>query len=177
MAFLYGLGAKTKMQKMLLISIKVIRFLLRIPPWDSVLGKFIELKVGTVFEYHIYELFNFSLAQIRNGFQNLTIGIQQRQTRNVKYNIWNFSGKNDMLDSRAKILMNALRKWGVLPSDKLICEKDDKQFEKWFHQTSDLYIFENGEVTNLICRYPKVLVMVYLITRSRFSRKVSLIFC
>ena len=40
-----------------------------------------------------------------------------------------------MLDSRAKILMNALRKWGVLSSDKMICEMDDKQFETWYHQT------------------------------------------
>ena len=55
-----------------------------------------------------------------------------------------------MLDRRAIILMNALRKWGVLPSDKIICEKDDKQFEKWYHQTSDLYIFGNGELTKLI---------------------------
>ena len=73
-----------------------------------------------------------------------------------------------MICSRAIILMNALRKWGVLPSDKMICEMDDKQFEKWYHQTSDRYIFENREVTNLICRYPKTLGMVYLITRSRF---------
>ena len=34
--------------------------------------------------------------------------------------------------------MNALRKWGVLPSDKFISQMDDKQFEKWYHQTSDL---------------------------------------
>ena len=78
---LYGLGAETKLQK-----------ILRLPPWASVLGKLNELKIGTVFEYHIYEQFKFSLAQIRIGFQNLTIGIQQRQTRNVSCNIWNFSG-------------------------------------------------------------------------------------
>ena len=89
------------------------------------------------------------MAQIRNGFQNLTIGIQQRQTRNVSFNNWNCLGKNDMLDSRAIILMNALRKWGVLPSDKMICGVDDKQFEKWYHQTPDLYFFGNGELTNL----------------------------
>ena len=125
---LYGLGAKTKLQKILLVQKKLIRIALRLPPWASVLGKFNELKIGTVVEYHIYELFKFALAQIRNGFQNLTIGIQQRHTRNVSFNIWNFSEKNDMLDQRAIILMNALCKWGVLPSDKMICEMDDKQF-------------------------------------------------
>ena len=46
-----------------------------------------------------------------------------------------------MLDFRAILLMNALRKWGVLPSNKIMCEMDDKQFEKWYHQTSDLYFF------------------------------------
>ena len=35
-----------------------------------------------------------------------------------------------MLDCRAIILKNALRKWGVLPPDKMICEIDDTQFEK-----------------------------------------------
>ena len=51
--------------------------------------------------------------------------------------------------------MNALRNWGVLPSDKMICEKDDKQFEKWYHRTSDLYVFGNGELTKLIYKNPK----------------------
>ena len=69
------------------------------PSWASVLGKFKKLKIGTVFEYHIYELFKFSLRQIKNGFPNLTIGTQQRQTRNVSFNDWNFSETNDMLDS------------------------------------------------------------------------------
>ena len=55
-----------------------------------------------------------------------------------------------MLDSRAIILMNSFCKWGVLPWDKMICEMDDKQFEKWYHQTSDLYIFGNGDPTKLI---------------------------
>ena len=144
------IGSENKAAENPTSSEKLIRIALRLPPWASVLGKFNELKIGTVFEYHIYELFKFSLAQIRNGFQNLTIGIQQRHTRNVSFNVWNFSEKNDMLDQRAIILMNALRKWGVLPSDKMICEMDDKQFEKWYHKTSDLYIFENGELTKLI---------------------------
>ena len=47
---LYGLGAKTKLQKILLVQKKLIRFALRLPPWASVLGKFHELKIGTVFE-------------------------------------------------------------------------------------------------------------------------------
>ena len=38
-----------------------------------------------------------------------------------------------MLDSRARLLMNALRKWGVIPSDVMICEMHDKPFEKWYH--------------------------------------------
>ena len=46
--------------------------------------------------------------------------------------------------------MNALHKGDVLPSDKLICEMDDRQFEKWYHQISDLYIFGNGELMKLI---------------------------
>ena len=55
-----------------------------------------------------------------------------------------------MPDQRAIILMNTLRKWGVLLSDKMICEMDNKQFGKWYHQTSDLFIFGNGEFTKLI---------------------------
>ena len=58
---LYGFGAKTKLQKILLVQKKLIRIALRLPPWASVLGKFNELKIGTVFEYHIYELFKFAL--------------------------------------------------------------------------------------------------------------------
>ena len=90
---LYGLGAKAKVQRILITQKKLIRIGLRLLPWTSVLGKVNELKIGTVFEYHLYELFKFSLAQIRKGFQNLTIGIQQRQTRNVSFIIWNFSKK------------------------------------------------------------------------------------
>ena len=78
------------------------------------------------------------------------LSLHWSHTRNVSFNIWNFSEKNNMLDQRAIILMNALRKWGVLPSDKMICEMDDKQFEKWYHQTSHLFISGNGELTKLI---------------------------
>ena len=103
------------------------------------------MKIGTAFEYH-YELFMFSLTQIRNDSQKLTVGIKLRQTRNVSFMTQKVSNKNDLLVSRAIILMNALCKWGVFPSDKLICEMDDKQIEKWYHQTSDLYV----EATKLI---------------------------
>ena len=87
------IGSENKAAESPTNSKKLIRFVLRLPSWVSVLGKFNELKIGTVFEYHIYELFKFSLAQIRNGFQNRTTGIQQRQTRNVSSNIWNFPKK------------------------------------------------------------------------------------
>ena len=46
--------------------------------------------------------------------------------------------------------MNTLRKLEVLPSDKIICDMDEKQFEKFYHQVSDLYIFGNGELMDLI---------------------------
>ena len=32
------------------------------------------LKIGTVFEYHVYEILKFSLNQIQNGFETLSIG-------------------------------------------------------------------------------------------------------
>ena len=83
------IGSENKAAKIILIQKKTNSNC----PWACVLGKFKELKIGTVFEYHIYELFKFSLAQIRNGFQNLVIGIQQRQTRNVSFKIWNFLEK------------------------------------------------------------------------------------
>ena len=86
------------------------------------MAKFKELKLGTVFEYHIYEVFKYSISEIRNGFKNLKAGAQSRQTRNRNLNVWNFAAKFDRLDSHAIILMNALRKWGVLPSEKNICE-------------------------------------------------------
>ena len=108
------------------------------------------MKTGTLFDYHFYELFKFALAQIRNGFQNLTNGNQQTYKECIFYYLDVFSENTYMLDQRAIELMNALRKRGVLPPDKMICEMDDKQFEKWYHQTSDLYIFGNGELTKLI---------------------------
>ena len=70
---------------------------------------------------------------IRNGFKTLTIGTQNRQTRNKSLNIWNPT-ENDRLDSRAIIIINALRKCGVLLSDELICEKDEKKIQNFYHQ-------------------------------------------
>ena len=116
---LYRLEAETKQRKILLYFKKTDfeGIALRLSPWSSVLGNVNELISGTVFEYHIYELFKFSLALIRNVFQNLTIGVQQKQTRKVSFNIWKFFYKIDILDSRPLVLMNALRKWSVFPSD------------------------------------------------------------
>ena len=97
----------------------------------SVTEKFNVLKIGTVFEYHVFEIFKFSLNQIPNGFKTLSIGTQNRQTRNRSLNIWNLPTENDRLDSRAIILINALRKWVVLPTDELICGMDEKFFSKF----------------------------------------------
>ena len=148
---LYGLGPKTKMLKIFLSQKKLMRIALRLPTRTSVTEKFNELKIRTVFEYHVYEIFKFSLNQIRNGFKSLCIGTQNRQTRNGSLNIWNRAGENDWLDSRAIILINALRKWGVLFTDELICETDENCFQNYYHQIADLYIFGNGDLIDLIC--------------------------
>ena len=74
---------------------------------------------------------------------------QKRQTRNGSLNIWNRAGENDRLDSRAIILINALRKWGVLFTDELICEMDENCFRNYYHQIADLYIFGNGDLIDL----------------------------
>ena len=149
---LYGLGPKTRLQKILLVQKKLVRIALQLPPRASVMEKFKELQIATVFEYHIYEILKFSLNQIRNGFKNLNIGTRNRQTRNRNQNIWNFTGKNDRLDSRAIILINALRKWGVLPCDNTICDMEATKFQSFYHQISDLYFFCNGELIDLIYR-------------------------
>ena len=146
---LYGLGPKTKLLKVFLLQKKLMRIALRLPTRTSVTEKFNELKIRTVFEYHNYEIFKFSLNQIRNGFKSLCIGTQNRQTRNGSLNIWNRAGENDRLDSRAIILINALRKWGVLFT--LICEMDENCFQNYYHQIADLYIFENGDLIDRIC--------------------------
>ena len=103
-----------------------MRIALRLPTRTSVTEKFNELKIRTVFEYHVYEIFKFSLNQNR-------------------------AGENDRLDSRAIILINALRKWGVLFTDELICEMDENCFQNYYHQIADLYIFGSGDLIDLIC--------------------------
>ena len=55
----------------------------------------------------------------------------------------------DRLYYGAIILINVLRKWGALPSDKIICKMNVKQFQK-NHQFVDLYIFGNSELIDLI---------------------------
>ena len=74
-----------------------MRIALRLPTRTSGTEKFNELKIRTVFEYHVYEIFKFSLNQTRNRFKSLCIGTQNRQTRNGSLNIWNRTGENDRL--------------------------------------------------------------------------------
>ena len=80
----------------------------------------------------------------------LSIGTQNRQPKNRSLNIWNLPTENDRLDSQAIILINALRKWGVLPTDELICELDENFFQNLYHQIADIYNFGNGESIDLI---------------------------
>ena len=60
----------------------MVRLAFRLPYKSSVVGKFEDCKISTVFELHIYELLKYSLSQIRNNFQILDIGSQQKDTRN-----------------------------------------------------------------------------------------------
>ena len=93
----------------------------------------------------------FSLNQVRNDFETLSIGTQNRQTRNRALNNWNLPTENDRLDSRAIMFINALlRKRGVLSTDELKYEMDVKVFQIFYHQNADLYIFGNGELIDLI---------------------------
>ena len=134
---LYRLGAKTKLQKILITQKKQFEL-----PYDFPLGHR-SRKVHWTENWNCIWISDLRTIQVFAGANQMvsrifTIGIQQRQTRNVSFDIWTFSGKHDVLDSWAIILINALRKWGVLPSDEMICEMDEKQFEKRYHQTSDL---------------------------------------
>ena len=82
-----------------------------------------------------------------------------------------FSEKNDMLDSRAIILTDKrLPKWGVLPSDE-ICEMDDKQFEKWYHQTSDLYFFLEMENSRSLSTRNRKLCGSFTLSQDQFFKK------
>ena len=60
----------------------------------------------------------------KDGIETLSIGTQNRQTRNRSLNMWNLPTENDRLHSRAILLIIALRNRGVLPTDELICEID-----------------------------------------------------
>ena len=132
----------------------LIRIALRLPTRTSFTEKFKDLKIGTVFENHVYEIFKFSVNQIRNGLKTLSsIGTQIRQTRNRNLTISNLPTENDRLDSRAIILITALRKWGVLPTDELICEMKQFCFQNFLHQIAGLYIFGKGEMIDLIYIY------------------------
>ena len=87
-------------------------------------------KDWTVFEYQLYEVFKFSLNQIRNGFKKLTIRVQKRENRNKILRAWNFTDKNDMLDFREILPMNALRNEGYyLLIKQMKSEMDEKLFK------------------------------------------------
>ena len=103
-----------------------------------------------MFEYHVHEIFEVSHNRIRSGFETNSIGTQNRQTRNRSLNTWNLPTEIDRLDSHAIILINALCKWGVLPTDELICERDEKTFKNFYNQRADHHIFGNGEIIDLI---------------------------
>ena len=147
---LYGLGRKTMLQQILFLQKKLVRIAFRLPYRSSVLGKFKDCKICTVFELHIYELLKYSISQICNNFENLDIGSQQKDTRNREKNIWNYAANNDVLDFRAISLINILRKWGVFPSDHEVNEMEDEQLGNFQHRIADLYIFGNGELVDLI---------------------------
>ena len=138
---LYGLSPKTRLQKIILLHKKLIRIALRLSPGVSVMANFEELKIGTVFEYHNYEVFNYFISEMRNGFKNLKVGAQSRQTRNRNLNVWNFAAKTDLQGSHGKTLMNALCKWGVLPPEKKIYVKWMKNKFKTSITKSQIYIF------------------------------------
>ena len=59
---LYGLGRKTMLQQILILQKKLVRIAFRLPYRSSVLGKFKDCKICTVFELHIYELLKYSLS-------------------------------------------------------------------------------------------------------------------
>ena len=147
---LYGLERKTMLQQFLVFQKQLIRIAFRLPYRSSVLGKFKDCKICIVFELHIYELVKYSLSQIRNNFEILDIGSQQKDTRNREKNIWNYAANNDVLDFRAISLINTLRKWGVFPSDHEVNEMKDEQLRNFQHRIADLYIFGNGELVDLI---------------------------
>ena len=77
---LYGLGRKTMLQQILVIQKKLVCIAFRLPYRCSVLRKFKDCKTCTVSELHLYELLKFSVSQIRNDFEILDRGSQQKDT-------------------------------------------------------------------------------------------------
>ena len=94
---LYGLGRKTMLQQILVVQKKLVRIAFRLPYRSSVLGKIKDCKICIVFELHFYELLKYSLSQIRNNFEILDIGSQQKDARNREKNIWNYAANNDVI--------------------------------------------------------------------------------
>ena len=147
---LYGLRRKTMLQQILVVQKKLVRIALRLPYRSSVLGKVKDCKICTVFVLHSYELLKYSLSQIRNNFEILGIGSQQRDTRDREKNMWDYAANNDVLDFRAISLINTLRKWGVFPSNHEVNEMQNEQLRNFQHKIAELYIFGNGELVDLM---------------------------
>ena len=91
-----------------------------------------------------YSKFHLIRSEVFSKFLILGYKTDKRGTKISIYGT--LQKKNDLLDYRAILLTNALRKWGVLPPDKI----DEKQYEKLYHQIADLYIFGNDELINII---------------------------
>ena len=70
------------LQQILVLQKQLVCVAFRLPYRSSVLRKFKDCKICTVFDLHIYELLKFSISQIRNIFEILDIGSQQKDTRN-----------------------------------------------------------------------------------------------
>ena len=117
---------------------------------DLVLGKVKDCKICTVFELHLYEHLKCSLTQIRNKFEILDIGSQQKGTKNREKNIWNYAANNDVLEFCAISLINTLRKRGIFPSGHEVKKMKNERLRNFKHKIADLYIFGNGELVDLI---------------------------
>ena len=129
------------LQQILVAQKKLVRIAFRLSYRTSVLEKFKDCKICTVFELHLYEIPKYSLSQIRNNFELLDIGSQQKDKRNREKNIWNYAANNDVLDFRAISLINTLRKWGVFPNDHEVREMKDEQLRNFQHRKSQICIF------------------------------------
>ena len=81
---LYGIGRKTVLQQILVVQKKLVRIAFRLPYRSSVLGRFKDCKICTVFELRLYKLLKYSLSQVRNKFEILDKGSQKKDTRNWK---------------------------------------------------------------------------------------------